>query len=410
MDYAIVVAIEFVYAIATLALISRTAIVFGMMRIINLAHGEFMVMGSYSATVAVHHGVEIWISILLIPPIVVGVIGLIIERLIIRHLYGRMVETMLATWGLSLFIVGVLTMIFGDHTEGSDALRGIRIGDYQCQRLQPLRYRSFHRRVARRLYPPSLDQARTAGTRDDAEFRHGGRARHQYLQGLFHDVRIRCGVGGLGGRRPAPVSGVFPSIGGFYIGKAFITVIIGGAAPCSGPLRRRPCSASSIRSRRSRPIRSRRGRASARGDRADPSNAARHHRPFLPGTPMIALMRANAGLAAVGVIGIALLIGLPMAVDLFALLQITLYAIMSILALSLAFVWGYGGILCFGQSAFFGLGAYAYAVAVINIGESTLPLLTAVALPAALAAGLGYFMFYSRISDVYVGVITSPLR
>lgn len=121
---------------------------------------------------------------------------------------------------------------------------------------------------------------------------------------------------------------------------------------------------------------------------------------------MIALMRANAGLAAVGVVGIALLIGLPMAVDLFALLQITLYAIMSILALSLAFVWGYGGILCFGQSAFFGLGAYAYAVAVINIGESTLPLLTAVALPAALAAGLGYFMFYSRISDVYVGVIT----
>lgn len=101
MDYAIVVAIEFVYAIASLALISLgLAIVFGMMRIINLAHG--------------------------------GVIGLIIERLIIRHLYGRMVETMLATWGLSLFIVGVLTMIFGNHTEGVPTpLRGIRIGDYQ---------------------------------------------------------------------------------------------------------------------------------------------------------------------------------------------------------------------------------------------------------------------------------------
>src|ERR1700730_12486561 len=119
MDYAIVVAIEFVYAIAALMLISLgLAIVFGMMRIINLAHGEFMVMGSYSATVAVHHGVNVWISILVVPPIVVGVIGLLIERLIIRHLYGRMVETMLATWGLSLFVVGVLTMIFGDHTEG----------------------------------------------------------------------------------------------------------------------------------------------------------------------------------------------------------------------------------------------------------------------------------------------------
>ena len=92
--------------------------------------------------------------------------------------------------------------------------------------------------------------------------------------------------------------------------------------------------------------------------------------------------------------------------DLYTLLQITLYAIFAILALSLAFIWGYGGILCFGHSAFFGLGAYAYAVAVINMGESTVPLLLAMALPALLAAGLGYFMFYARISDVYVGVIT----
>ena len=80
--------------------------------------------------------------------------------------------------------------------------------------------------------------------------------------------------------------------------------------------------------------------------------------------------------------------------------------IMAILALSLALVWGYGGILCFGQSAFFGLGAYTYAIAMFNIGESTVPLLLAIALPAAFAALLGYFMFYGRISDVYLGVIT----
>jgi urea ABC transporter permease protein UrtC len=121
---------------------------------------------------------------------------------------------------------------------------------------------------------------------------------------------------------------------------------------------------------------------------------------------MTAFVRANAGLVAVGLIGIAMLIGFPLALDTYTLLQLTLYAIFSILALSLAFIWGYGGILCFGHSAFFGLGAYAYAVAVINMGESTLPVLVALALPALLAAGLGYFMFYARISDVYVGVIT----
>lgn len=121
---------------------------------------------------------------------------------------------------------------------------------------------------------------------------------------------------------------------------------------------------------------------------------------------MIGLLRSNAGLVAVGILGLALLAGLPIILDLYTLLQITLYAIFAILALSLAFIWGYGGILCFGHSAFFGLGAYAYAVAVINIGESSVPLLIAMALPALLAAGLGYFMFYARISDVYVGVIT----
>ena len=100
---------------------------------------------------------------------------------------------------------------------------------------------------------------------------------------------------------------------------------------------------------------------------------------------------------------------LPLTLDLFELLQITLYAIFAILALSLAFIWGYGGILCFGHSAFFGLGAYTYAVAVINIGDSTAPFLLAMLLPALLAAALGYFMFYARISDIYVGVITLTL-
>jgi branched-chain amino acid transport system permease protein len=121
---------------------------------------------------------------------------------------------------------------------------------------------------------------------------------------------------------------------------------------------------------------------------------------------MTNFLRANAALVAVGIVGIVLLIGLPFALDLYTLLQITLYIIFAILALSLAFIWGYGGILCFGHSAFFGLGAYAYAVSVINIGESTLPFLIAMVLPAVFAAGLGYFMFYARISDVYVGVIT----
>ena len=112
------------------------------------------------------------------------------------------------------------------------------------------------------------------------------------------------------------------------------------------------------------------------------------------------------GLGLVGAIGVAFLVLVPRLFELDVVLELTVYMIMAILALSLALIWGYGGILCFGQSAFFGLGAYTYAIAMFNIGESTVPLLLAIVLPAAFAALLGYFMFYGRISDVYLGVIT----
>lgn len=85
---------------------------------------------------------------------------------------------------------------------------------------------------------------------------------------------------------------------------------------------------------------------------------------------------------------------------------LTLLVIYGILALSLGLIWGFGGVLCFGQAAFFGLGAYTYAIAAINIGESTIPFLLGIALPFVFAAALGAMMFYGRLSDVYLGVIT----
>jgi branched-subunit amino acid ABC-type transport system permease component len=236
LDLAIVVAIDFVYAIATLALISLgLAVVFGMMRIINLAHGEFMVMGSYSAAVAVHHHVNIWIAILVVPPLAVAIIGAIIERLIIRQLYGRMVETMLATWGLSLFVVGILTMVFGDITEGVPTpLPGITIGAYQASGYSLfvivlsvatmfsvyIILRSSRLGLLARGTMQNAEMAAALGT-DTSR---------------IYAVTFAFGaaLAGLAGGVLAPVSGVFPSIGGSYIGRAFITVIGGGAAPLVG--------------------------------------------------------------------------------------------------------------------------------------------------------------------------------
>ena len=70
-------------------------------------------------------------------------------------------------------------------------------------------------------------------------------------------------------------------------------------------------------------------------------------------------------------------------------------------------MWGFAGILSFGHAAYFGLGAYTYAIASINIGESTVPAAAgADRAGGRVAAIIGAMMFYGRISDVYLGVMT----
>jgi len=96
----------------------------------------------------------------------------------------------------------------------------------------------------------------------------------------------------------------------------------------------------------------------------------------------------------------------PQVLELYSLLNVTIYLSLALFALSMALVWGHAGILCFGQAIFFGLGAYAYAVAGINFGDSTCAIAVAVAVPMLFALVLGYFLFYGRLSDVYFGVIT----
>lgn len=80
------------------------------------------------------------------------------------------------------------------------------------------------------------------------------------------------------------------------------------------------------------------------------------------------------------------------------------------MALGLSLVWGYGGALSFGQTAFFGLAGYSYGILTINIGDAygftILALVIAVALAAAFAALLGYFLFFGRISGVFLGIVT----
>jgi branched-chain amino acid transport system permease protein len=236
MDFFFVIVIEILYAVASLVLISiGLAVVFGMMKVINLAHGEFMMMGGYTAITAVKLGVNVFVAILIVAPVVVGLIGLVVERLVIRHLYGRLVDTMLATWGLSLFFIGCVTMIFGNTTTGiSTPIPGFTLGDYQING-----YNFFIILVAAGLLVAISLVLRTTrvgliarGTmqRPDMASALGYSPDRIYMATFF------CGsaLSGLAGAVFAPMVGLVPASGGAYIAKAFITVISGGPALVAG--------------------------------------------------------------------------------------------------------------------------------------------------------------------------------
>ncbi|MFK7752721.1 MAG: branched-chain amino acid ABC transporter permease [Sedimentitalea sp.] len=112
------------------------------------------------------------------------------------------------------------------------------------------------------------------------------------------------------------------------------------------------------------------------------------------------------GTLIVAVLGVIFMLAAPSVLQLFTIITLSQVIGLAILALSLALIWGYGGILCFGQTAFFGVGAYAYAIAAVNFGGSTWAILVAILVAAAFAAIIGYFVFYGRVSDVYLAVIT----
>ena len=86
------------------------------------------------------------------------------------------------------------------------------------------------------------------------------------------------------------------------------------------------------------------------------------------------------------------------------------FFVWTFMAMGLGVVWGYGGALSFGQTAFFGLAGYAYGVITINFGSAFgatwMALILAVALGGAFALMIGYFMFYGRIKGVFVGIVT----
>src|SRR5207247_6404821 len=238
MDFVAVTAFGIVYTIATLILLALgLAVIFGMMGVINLAQAEFLMVGAYTVLIVTAHGASVWVGIA-VAPVVVGLLGLVIERTIIRFLYGRILDTMLETWGLSLGLVGLVTLVFGPTTEGTATPLGhVTVGEYRLSvysvfvilmafAVLGLTYGLFN-------YTRFGLVARATMQNPNMVSALGVNPARVYM-GTF---AFGAALAGLGGGVMAPLTGVVPPLGLAFMAKIFITGLVGGPAMLLGTTR-----------------------------------------------------------------------------------------------------------------------------------------------------------------------------
>lgn len=117
MDSYLALALDALNYTSVLLLVSiGLVIVFGMMQVINLAHGEFFLIGAYSVLVLQWLGVPFWLTLPL-TFVIGGLFGLLCDAAILRFIYDRPIDTILATWGLSLAIRQAIVVVFGPNSQ-----------------------------------------------------------------------------------------------------------------------------------------------------------------------------------------------------------------------------------------------------------------------------------------------------
>lgn len=117
--------LNFVYISLTLALVALgLAVVFGLLGVMNMAHGEFVMLGAYSVLVVQNAGLP-FLAALPLALTVCAAVGWLLEFFVIRHLYRRPFDTLLATWGLAILMREIVEAVFGrDYKSVNQSLPG----------------------------------------------------------------------------------------------------------------------------------------------------------------------------------------------------------------------------------------------------------------------------------------------
>ncbi|KVG59985.1 branched-chain amino acid ABC transporter permease [Burkholderia territorii] len=226
--------------VSILALVAvGLAIVFGLMDIVNLAHAEWVTIGAYTLAVAQSMGGPhaFWLA-LFAAPAVGAVIGWCLERLVIRLLYDRPLDTLLATYAIGLIVQKALELIFGTHPmlvyAPFDGALPVPGGSYPAYRLFVIGVA-----VAVTVGCWLLFAYTRFGTQLRAVIQHPAMAEAAGIDTRRLNRRAFCGgaaLASLAGVLVAPMVSVESHLGVAYLAKSFFVIVLGGIGSIAGSL------------------------------------------------------------------------------------------------------------------------------------------------------------------------------
>lgn len=210
------------------------SIIFGMMGIINLAHGEFMMIGAYITSLLAVAGVPLILAILL-GTVGTGAFGLLIDRLIISKLYTRKLDSVVATWGISLVLAQGTQILFGSAIKGvSTPFSSIT---YKNDQFSIYRILLFFIALALLILIYVIFNktrfglhARATMQKSEIAASLGVNSDKMYAM----TFAIGSALAGLAGGLYAPTMTISPTYGANFMMQSFVTVIVGGSNPLTG--------------------------------------------------------------------------------------------------------------------------------------------------------------------------------
>jgi urea transport system permease protein len=216
------------------------AIIFGVAGVINMAHGELIMVGAYTAAIVGKLGGNTFAAIP-VAFVVVGLLGLVIERGIIQWIYDRPLETLLATWGVGIILQVLVKLIFGPELYYAGAPKILEGGFRVIGRLPFPWYRLFLIVMAISL----LLLVFYVIFKSDFGLKVRAVRRNRAISGCLGIDTARvdmtifafgCGLAGIAGAVLAPIKSVSTTMGFPYAVDSYMVLVLGGVGSLWGVL------------------------------------------------------------------------------------------------------------------------------------------------------------------------------